>query len=190
MSVAMEDGSRRHRITFDEYLRMGEEGLIAPDARTELIEGEIIEMPPIGLPHAIVVNRLNRRLIGAVGERAIVQCQGPVRLGDYSDPQPDFAVFASRVDSFQHGRPTAADVHLLIEVSDTSLRYDIRTKKKLYARYGVVEFWVVDVGDARLHVFRNPEGEDYEESRELSSPGLVAIRALDGVEIDMSRLFE
>src|SRR5437868_6922768 len=107
MSVAMEDWPPRHRITVDEYLRMGEVGLLAPGARVELIEGEIIEMPPIGCPHAAVVNRLNRLLVGAVGERAIVQCQNPVRLDDYNDPQPDFALLAPREDFYQRQRPTA-----------------------------------------------------------------------------------
>jgi Uma2 family endonuclease len=105
MSVAMEDWPRRHRITVDEYHRMAEVGLLAPDARVELIEGVIIEMPPIGNRHAAAVDRLFRLLDRAVGDRAIVRCQGPVQLGDLSEPQPDFALLAPREDFYDINAP-------------------------------------------------------------------------------------
>src|SRR5258708_2144468 len=101
MSIAMEDGPRRHRITVDEFNLMAERGLFAPDARVELIEGEIIDMPPIGLAHAETMNRLFRLLDRAVGERAIVQCQLPIQLGDISQPQPDYALLAARDDYYR-----------------------------------------------------------------------------------------
>ncbi len=106
MSVAMEDWPRRHRVTVDEYHRMAEVGVLAPDARVELIEGEIIEMPPIGNPHAATVDRLVELLHSAVGKRAIVRCQGPIQLGDLSETQPDFALLVRREDFYENNRPT------------------------------------------------------------------------------------
>jgi Uma2 family endonuclease len=189
MSVAMEDWPRRHRITVEEYHRMAEVGLLAPDARVELIEGEIVEMPPIGNRHQAAVDRLTRLLVRAVGERAIVRCQGSIQLGDLSEPQPDFALLAPREDFFEQQRATAADALLAIEVSDTTVHYDLHTKMSLYSRYGVRELWVLDVERKRLHVFRNPAGASYGEVLAPHTPGVMPIAALAGVTVDLSSLF-
>src|SRR4051812_2628542 len=101
MSVAMEDGSRRHRITVDEYHRMAEQGSFAPDARVELIDGVIIDMPPIGSPHAAMVRRFDSLLREVVGRQALVSCQMPVQLGDYSEPQPDIALVRPRENFYE-----------------------------------------------------------------------------------------
>jgi Uma2 family endonuclease len=192
MSVAMEEGPRRHRITVDEYHRMAEVGLLAPDARVELIDGEIIEMPPIGNPHAGTVDLLNRLIGRALGDLAIVRCQGPVQLGNYSEPQPDFALLSPRDDFYMHRRPTPEDTLLAIEVSDTSLRFDLHTKMSLYARHRIPEFWVLDVQHVdrkRLHVFRHPTDIGYGEAFWTEKPGSMPITTVPGVEVDLSSVF-
>jgi len=189
MSLAMEDWPRRHRITVHEYHRMAEEGLLAPDARVELIEGEIIDMPPIGIQHLAAVNQLNGLLHAALSKRAIVQCQGSIRLGDLSEPQPDFAVLVRREDFYRTRRAIAADVLLAIEVSETSLRYDLQTKAALYARHGIQEFWVIDVVGEQTHVFRAPQGAAYREVSGPGVPGVVTLSALPDTSIDLSSLF-
>jgi Uma2 family endonuclease len=189
MSVAMEDWPRRHRITVEEYHRMAEVGLLAPDARVELIEGVIIEMPPIGSRHSAAVSRLIRLLGRAIGDRAIVQCQGAIQLGDLSEPQPDFALLAPREDFYEQQCPTAADILLAIEVSDTTAHYDLHTKMSLYAAHGIRELWVVDVERRQLHVFRNPAGASYGEVLAPDKPGVMPIAALGGVTVDLSSLF-
>jgi Uma2 family endonuclease len=189
MSVAMEDWPRRHRITVEEYHRMAEVGLLAPDARVELIEGEIIDMPPIGSRHAAAVNRLDEILHAAVGEHAIVQCQGAVQLGDLTEPQPDLALFVRREDFYEERTPIASDTLLVIEVSDTTLRHDLHTKMSLYARHGVPELWVFDVEGRRLHVFRNPAGAAYSEAIVLDKPGVMPIASLPGVTLNLTPLF-
>ncbi len=189
MSVAMEDFPRRHRITVDEYHHMAEVGLLAPDARVELIEGEIIDMPPIGIRHENAVDRLTRLLVLAVGERAIVRCQGSIQLGDFSQPQPDFALLAPREGDYAQRRATAADTLLVIEVSETTLRYDRQTKLPLYARHGIHELWIVDVRGRQLHVFRNPTGAAYEEVLSLDEPGVIPIASLPDVSVDLSSLW-
>ena len=189
MSVAMEDWPRRHRITVDEYYRMAESGSFAPDARVELIDGEIIDMPPIGNRHMAHVDRLVRLLCSAVGDRAIVRCQAGVHFGDDSVPQPDFALLAPQEDFYESRPANAADTLLIIEVSDTSLGYDMQRKMSLYARHGVQEYWVVDIVNRRLHVFRSPAGADYEQKSSIEKPGALDITALPGTSVDLSPLF-
>jgi Uma2 family endonuclease len=189
MSVAMEDWLRRHRITVDEYHRMAEVGLLAPDARVELIDGEIIDMPPIGSRHAAAVSRLDEILHVVVGKRAIVLCQGPIHLGDLTEPQPDLALLARREDFYEQRTPTASDILLVIEVSDTTLHQDLHTKMSLYARHGIPELWVVDVEGRQLHVFRNPADSAYSEAIATYKPGAIAIASLNGITVDLSSLF-
>jgi Uma2 family endonuclease len=189
MSVAMEEGPRRHRITVDEYYRMAEVGLLAPDARVELIEGEIIDMPPIGSRHAGAMNLLNELLRRAVGGRAIVGCQNPLRLDECSEPQPDFALLVPRQDFYSARHPTASDTLLVIEVSETTLRYDRQKKMPLYARHGIPELWIVDVEGKRMEVFRDPAGATYGERASAPPPSLMSISLLPDVFVDLSSLF-
>lgn len=189
MSIAMEEGPRRHRITVDEYHRMAEVGLLAPDARVELIEGEIIDMPPIGIRHMANVDRLTHLFCNAVGDRAIVRCQGGVQLSDITEPQPDFALLAPREDFYESRRATVADALLVVEVSDTTLKYDLNRKMSLYARHGVREFWVLDVNDKRLHVFAGPTDTGYERRSAVENPVVMGIGELPGVTVDLSSLF-
>ncbi|MEJ0040522.1 MAG: Uma2 family endonuclease [Gammaproteobacteria bacterium] len=189
MSVAMEDWPRRHRITVAEYHRMAEDGSFAPDARVELIDGVIIDMPPIGSPHAGTVTELHTLLSRAVGERAMVRSQLPIQLGDNSEPQPDFALVAPRKGFYKDRHPTADDTLLVIEVSDSTLSDDLRSKMVFYARHGIREYWVVDIGNRQLHVFRSPAGTGYEQASSLHQPGVLDITALPGTSVDLSSLF-
>src|SRR5215471_18237651 len=102
MSVAMEEFPRRHRITVEEYFRMAEVGLLAPDARVELIEGEIIDMAPIGNSHGAAVSRLLELLILATPKRATVRCQSTLVLANDSAPEPDFTLLAYRSDYYEN----------------------------------------------------------------------------------------
>jgi Uma2 family endonuclease len=189
MSVAMEDGSRRRRITVDEYHRMTGAGLLAPDARVELIEGEIVDMPPIGSRHAAAVNRLAELFHAAIGPRAIVQCQGPVRLGDLSEVQPDFAILARREDFYEARHPTAADILLAVEVSDSTLRFDLHTKAALYAAHGIRELWVFDSERAELHVLRGPAGRTYSDVIRMAQPSAMPLPVISDVSVDLTPLF-
>src|SRR6266487_355884 len=138
---------QRHAVSAQEYLRMGDAGVFAPDARLELIEGEIVEMAPIGSRHAGAVKALNRLFSRLVGDQAVVSVQDPVIIGDRSVPQPDLALLKPRADSYSGAHPTAADVLLMVEVADTTLPFDMDTKVPLYARSGIAEVWVVDLQD-------------------------------------------
>lgn len=186
MGLLEEFPEMKHRITVEAYHRMGEAGVLAPDARTELIDGEILDMAPIGSRHASVVNWLNRRFMSAVGERAIVQVQGPVRLGELSEPEPDLALLKPRADYYRDALPGAADLLLIVEVADSTQRLDRRVKVPLYARHGVPEVWVIDLENALAHFHRRPGGGTYADISATASPAVTPIAALPGVAIDLS----
>lgn len=179
---------KRHRLTADEYQRLGSLGVLAPDARVELIDGEIIEMATIGSRHWAMVNRLDRLLQRTVGDRAIVAVQTSFRLDDYSEPQPDIALFEPRADFYVGALPTPADTLLVIEVSDATARYDRQIKLPLYARRGVPELWIVDLDASLLRMYREPKGDDYLQASATPTPGTVGIAALPDVALDLSGL--
>jgi Uma2 family endonuclease len=172
----------RHAFTVDEWHRMGEAGLFVGETRrTELFDGEIIEMAAVGSRHAVCVNRLNRLLGLAVGDRAVVQVQNPVGLDERSEPQPDVALLHPPLDRYLAGHPGPSDVFLLIEVSDTSLGFDRSTKGPAYGRAGVVETWVVDLDHDVVHVMRHPGPDGYGEQKTVGRGGRLEVTALPGV---------
>jgi Uma2 family endonuclease len=161
MSTATHEWPRRHRITVEQFYRMGEVGLLAPDERVELIEGEIIDMAPIGAPHAYWSGELAAALTTALGPRALVRHRLPVRLDSHSEPQPDIAVVAPHAHRYRFAHPAAGDVLLLVEVSESTLRFDRDIKSALYARHGIPELWIVNLDANRLLVFREPQAGVY-----------------------------
>lgn len=188
MVRAVEDWLPRHRITVHEYYRMGELGLFAPEARTELIEGEIIDVAPPGSRHSSVVAALNELLLPAVRGAAILLVQSPVRLSDLSEPQPDLALVRPRADRYSASHPTGVDTLLAVEVSMTTWRYDRQIKIPLYARHGVPEVWIVDLNEREMHFFRSLRGTDYADVSSTRQPGTVVISGLPGVSVDLSSI--
>lgn len=157
MRRAAHKAPRRRRFTVDEYYRMAEAGILHEDDRVELIEGELIEMSPIGSEHAGCVDALGTLFHERLGSLVHVRIQNPVRLSQRLEPEPDVALLRPRADRYRDSHPGAADILLLIEVADTSLAYDKRTKLRLYAREGVPETWIVDLGGSRVEAHRRPE---------------------------------
>ncbi|MBI1735312.1 MAG: Uma2 family endonuclease [Candidatus Rokubacteria bacterium] len=161
--------ARRRRFTLDEYHWMGRVGIFHEDDRVELIEGEIIEMTPIGTVHAATVGRVNDLFSKRLGDRALVWIQNPLLLTrERSEPQPDILVLERRTDFYATALPEPADVRLLIEVADSSVSYDRRTKFPLYARAGVAEAWLIDLDGRRVELHRGPGARGY---RDVISPG-------------------
>ena len=152
----------RHKIDADSYYRAAEAGVLRPEDRVELIEGEIIDMSPIGPDHEGDVIALNRTLIESFGRRALVSPQNSLRISRWSAPQPDFVVLRPRADVYRRGeRAGPADALLVIEVSDSSLHYDRTVKLPLYARSGIGEVWILDVARRILTSYRDPSSDGY-----------------------------
>ena len=151
----------RRRFTVDEYLHMAQAGILTEDDRVELLDGEIVEMTPIGRRHSGCVAALLRVLITGIGSRALVWSQGPIRLSGHSLPEPDVTLLRPRPVSYSDADAEPRDVLLLIEVSDTSLRRDRVIKLPLYAGAGIPEYWIVDVQGRELEVHTRPSGSGY-----------------------------
>lgn len=160
----------RHRFTVEDYYRMAESGILREDDRVELIDGEIIEMPPIGPGHAGTVEELGDLIRSRLPTTARVRTQNPVRLGLRSEPEPDLAVVTRREGYYRQEHPTPADVLLLIEVADSSLEYDRQTKAPMYAHAGIPELWIINLMDRVIEVYREPSAAGYQQVQ-ISRPG-------------------
>ena len=171
---------RRRRFTVEEYYRMAEVGILTERDRVELIEGEIIEMSPIDLRHSLCVSALHGRLSRAIGERAEHWSANPVRLFSHTMPQPDVMFVRGPLSRYTE-HPGPADVLLLVEVSDTSYRFDRGVKLPLYARAGVPEVWIVDLTRDVIEVFRQPSSSGYGVTQRIERGGTVTPLAFPDV---------
>ena len=152
---------QRYRFNVDEFARMGEAGVFTEDDRVELIDGEIREMTPIGSPHAGMVNRLTELMVTRLAGRANVIVQNPIRLDRHTEPQPDLVVARRRKSFYADRHPEPRDVLVVVEVADSSLRYDRAEKVPRYGRAGIPETWLVDVEAGTVTVYTDPGPEGY-----------------------------
>lgn len=178
-----------YKLSIDDYHKLGEVGILNEDSRVELIEGELIQMPPIGGPHMWTVTQLNHLLVLAVGRSALVSPQSSVTLPPDSESQPDFAVVKRIPKRDKSVTANTADVLLIVEVSETSLRYDRDIKLRLYAKSGIPEFWVVDVNARQVEVYRDPSGNQYREKSIVPSGEFLHIQALPEARIEVAEIF-
>lgn len=153
--------AQTRRFTVDDYHTMVQAGILSERDRVELVNGEVVDMSPIGSLHAECVARLSKILFEAAGDEATVWIQNPVQLGEFAEPQPDAALLRSRAEGYWHRLPRAEDIHLLIEVSDSTLRYDTNDKMPLYASQGVAEAWIVDLNNRIVRRFSEPVAGSY-----------------------------
>lgn len=159
--MAVEVELPRRLFTVEEYHRMAAAGIFHPDERVELIEGEIVQMSPIGPRHAGCVINANRLFITRLGERVVVSPQNPMVIQPRSEPQPDLLLLRPRAVSYSHEHPTPEDVLLAVEVADTTARYDRLVKSRLYARAGIGEFWLLLTMDGAVEIYRTPGADAY-----------------------------
>jgi Uma2 family endonuclease len=153
---------RKRLITVDEYYKMADAGIFHEDDPIELIEGELIETSPVNTPHINCVMNLTEMFTAMFEGKARVSIQSPVYLGKYSEPEPDAAVLKKR--NYGKIKPAASDVLLMVEVADSTLLYDRREKLPLYAKHGVPEFWIVNIAEKRLEVYREPQKKFYKQT--------------------------
>lgn len=179
----------RRPFTTDEYLRMIDAQIFDPDDHVELIEGDVLEMAPVGPSHASCVAVLNRRLVVGLGDRGLVFPQMTLPLGSRSAFEPDLTVLRPRATSYRKGWVTRADVLLVVEVSDTSLRRDREIKVPIYARAGIAEAWIVDVRGERMFVYRDPQGGTYQSVVDIGRDGTIAPAAFPDLRIAVDEVF-
>jgi Uma2 family endonuclease len=185
MATMTANTPRQHRFTAEQYFQMGETGVLARDARVELIDGEIVDMAPIGSPHEATIERLDDLLAEALRGRAMVRVQHSIVLDEHSVPEPDIAIVALRTDYYEHAHPRARDVLLLIEVADTTLAFDRDVKSRLYARSGVPEYWIVDIGGRAVMRLHSPRHGVYTASDTARVGDSISPGAFPDVRIEV-----
>ena len=179
---------RTRRFTVDEYERMAELEIIAPDERVELIDGEIVAMSPSGDPHNSGIARVNRRLTQRFPEPYVIFIQLPLRIGDWALPQPDAIVLRERADEYSQRRARPKDVVLLVEVAVSSLRYDRVKKGRLYSQAGVPEYWIV-AGEAKTVEVLVLARSRYGQHAVFRGRSVARSHQFDAVEIRLTELF-
>ncbi|APC07882.1 Uma2 family endonuclease [Neomoorella thermoacetica] len=173
----------RRRFTVDEYYQMARAGILGEDDRVELIEGEIIEMVPIGTRHAACIRRLLHIFSTKIGDNALVDTQNPLRLGQNSEPQPDLMLLKPRDDYYATFHPRPEDVLLLVEVADTSVAFDREVKVNLYARGGVNEVWLVNLQAQQVTAYHLPSPSGYREVKEYGRGDHISPLVFPGLNI-------
>lgn len=178
---------RRLRFSVDEYYKMIEIGILKDYEKAEIIEGELIQKTPIGDKHAAVVNRLNRFFSRSVGEDILISVQNPVRLSDYDEPEPDIVLAdLAKFDGSRHPRP--AETLLIVEVSDTTLKYDRDVKVSLYAEAEIPEVWIVNLKNEIVEVHQKPSVGIYQLAQIYKRGESVKSSVLPNLEIEVDKI--
>lgn len=185
--MAVDIRQRRRLFTADEFERMAEAGIFDENERIELIDGQIIEMSPVGPGHTAANSCLSKLFVLGVGDRAVVWIQGGARVALRSVPQPDLALLRPR--SYRLANPTPEDILLIVEVADSSLRYDRIRKARLYAAAGIPEYWVVGVKNCWVEVYRSPDGEVYRDVERVRSGRTIAPLSVPDLVIPVADIF-
>ncbi len=148
-------------LTSAEYYQMMESGIIREGEKVELILGQIFTMAAKGTRHTLATRKLFKQLLALIGDRADVQSQDPITLSNNSEPEPDIVIARLRSDDYINSHPSPADIILVIEVADSTIKFDREIKAPLYAAAGISEYWIVNLIDNRLEIYRQPEGSIY-----------------------------
>jgi Uma2 family endonuclease len=178
----------RRLFTVDEYHKMLAAGILKEDDRVELIEGEIVQMSPIGKHHAGIVNRLAAILHNLFADSAVVAVQNPIQIGDSSEPEPDIAILNFRGDYYAGKLPTPQDIVFLIEVAETTLATDRGTKVPLYAHAGIPEVWIVNLSDELVEVYSSPSQGAYRQTGLARRRESLAVPGLPGAHLAVEEI--
>jgi Uma2 family endonuclease len=176
-------------ITVREYTKMLQVGILREDDHVELIAGEIRQMSPIGPYHAAIVNRLAELLITLLKQSFSIAIQSPIQLDDMSMPQPDLAVMIRRNDHYAGSAPTANDVLLVIEVSDTTADYDRKEKMPRYASAGIPEMWLIDLSTQTIEKYTHPRPSRYQDIQIRESGDTISSTSVNTIEMTVDRIF-
>ena len=180
----------RHKLDVDKYFRMAEAGVFAKEERIELIEGDLFDMAPIGPDHGAYMIGLNEVFVLACAGRFFVSPQNSIRLSQFTAPEPDLAVLLRRDDRYRMGgRPGPADVVLLVEISDSSLRFDRTVKLPLYAKAGIAELWIVDVQRNLIEVHTKPTGSTYATMTSFKPGERIALTLAPDISVTLDSIF-
>jgi Uma2 family endonuclease len=173
--------------TIDQYHELIAKGILE-DRRVELLNGDIVEMPPEGMPHAVYCGRTVEYLRELLRDRAKVRETHPITLPNNSEPEPDVAIVKSPDTQYLAHHPYPEDIFWLIEYSDSTLAKDLNTKQQIYAQAGILEYWVVNLKASELIMFRGVGADGYNTENRLNS-GSISPLSFPDIEVEVKRLF-
>lgn len=182
----MSTQTQKRLFTVAEYHKMAEVGIL-PERGVELINGEIINMSPIGTKHAAMVDKLLRLLAVVVPEDVVLRIQNPFLANDLSEPEPDICLVKFRPDYYESSLPQGQDILLIIEVADTTFTYDNKVKRALYAQSGVPEYWVLDLNKQQIHVYWEIFDQAYQKNKVVKSGEWIEVQMLS-VQIETKKI--
>ena len=177
------------QITVTEYHQMAEMGIFHPEERLELISGQIIKMAARGTAHEAAITRTQRILNQRLGNKVLIRTQSPIKLDDYSEPEPDIAVVKTNVLDYEDHHPQPSEVFLVIEIADSSLKYDREVKTLAYAKSGIIDYWILDINGRKLYVYRLPNSEGYQSESILAENLTISPLAFPECKIMIKELF-
>lgn len=164
-------------FTVEQYYQLADVGIIGPDDKVELLEGEIFEMSPINSRHSGTVTLIVQKLYSVFSDKVTIASQNPIRLNNNSEPEPD--IYIAKKGLYISAHPTPKDLFLIIEVSDSSLEKDQLVKADLYAKAGIPEYWIVDLQNNQLEIYREPKLNGYQFKRIISESNDVKCEAIE-----------
>ncbi|MDY6781390.1 MAG: Uma2 family endonuclease [Cyanobacteriota bacterium] len=175
--------------TVEDYHRMIEAQILTSEDRVELVEGQIRYMNPQQPPHAAATQRTSDCLRTLLTGKAIIRVQLPVTLPPNSEPEPDIAVVRIDSDEYQESHPTPNDIFLLVEIADKTLYSDRNRKAQIYARAGIVDYWVLNVNKRQIYIFREPQNGEYQQEILLNEDAILSLVAFPEITLTASQLF-
>ncbi len=181
--VVIESPANLKYWTVQEYHRMSDLGILDPSQRTELIAGQIVLMTSKGTPHVITLQLLATNIQAQLGTTALIRTQDPIRLDNFSEPEPDLAIVKGSILDYAQAHPGAEDIYLVIEVADSTLKQDCEVKDKLYARSSIVEYWVIDIKNRQVQIFRDPTPTGYSSQLILTETHSVSPLAFPEISV-------
>jgi Uma2 family endonuclease len=181
-------------FTLEEYHQLTEIGFLKEDDHIQLINGELIEMVSKGRSHETCLRNLLRELPKVIKDRATLQSQAPISIPPKSEPEPDFAIIKNRDDNYLSSHPEGSDILLIIEVADSSIDYDQKVKIPLYAKAGIVDYWIFNLLDNCLECYSEPYQNKQSEfgysSKRIVLPNqVISLPCFPDLQLDLSKIF-
>ena len=168
----------RKLFTTEEYHKLAEIGIIKETDRVELINGDIITTTPIKSKHAGMVDLLIEFLIIKLYKKATIKCQNPITIANHTEPEPDIVVAHYKEDSYISAHPSPNEIYVVIEVSDTTLEKDREVKHPLYANAGIPEYWIINLVDRQIEIYRQPKNGEYHFKQIISEETMINCKSI------------
>jgi Uma2 family endonuclease len=179
----------KYLLNVEQYDQMIEQGILTENDKVELIRGELISMSPVGIKHIAFVNRLNRILYQKLGNQVLISVQNPVTLDNQSNPEPDLVLLKPSGDDYESKKPTIDDILLVIEVSDSTLKYDRTVKVPLYAEAKIIETWIIYLNNECVEIYRHPHQEGYDQMQRYRSGDTLSFLTFPDLNLTVNEIF-